>query len=285
MRRRSLVLLISSAVFGAAAWAQVDAPEAVLLPRPPFAQTLAKSAGSPTRLRLVKSSERRHPYEDDGVWLRRHGLKLPYLKGDLPNGDRGEIPATVPDRLGSVRLIRAIPDGPRLQLIYGPDYGGGSLLASLESSTVGLLRPLDFARYLQPPNVAKGEAEFVEERIQWAQTAGDLLLVSNFHRTYAKSSKGQNGYLNALEPKTGKLRWRSRPLVCNSGNFVVMGDAVISGYGFTAEKDFLYVLDRRTGAVAQTVPVRSGPEWLILKEGKLFVRTYDTDYVFRLQGK
>lgn len=285
MKTGMKLLWVLSATAGAAALAQVQAPEAVLLMRPPFAQTLAKSSGKPTALRLVKSSERRHPYEEDSVWLNRHGLKLPYLKSDLPNDNRGDIPPTVPETLDDLRLVHAIPDGRRLQLIYGPDFSGGSLLAAYQGSADSLLYQFDFSRYLQPPNVAKGEAEFVEERIQWAQAAGDLLLVSNFHRTYAKSSKGQNGYLNALEPKSGKLRWRSRPLVCNSANFVVAGDAVISGYGFTAEKDFLYVLDRRTGAIVQTVPVRSGPEWLILKDGKLFVRTYNTDYVFRLKAK
>ena len=58
---------------------------------------------------------------------------------------------------------------------------------------------------------------------------------------------------------------------------------LITGYGFTAEPDFLYLLNRGNGAVHQTVPLRSGPEFLALKQTALFVRTYNTDSVFRLQ--
>ena len=35
--------------------------------------------------------------------------------------------------------------------------------------------------------------------------------------------------------------------------------------------------------VAQAVCVKSGPDMLFVKDGKLFVRCYDTDYVFGLR--
>jgi hypothetical protein len=76
--------------------------------------------------------------------------------------------------------------------------------------------------------------------------------------------------------------WRSRPLVANAASFIVVGDVLITGYGFTAEPDFLYLLNRRSGAVIQTIPLRSGPEYLALKKDVLLVRTYNTDAVFRL---
>lgn len=51
----------------------------------------------------------------------------------------------------------------------------------------------------------------------------------------------------------------------------------------TAEPDFLFVLDMTTGAIVQRVALKSGPEEIVDKDGKLYVRTYDRDYVFALR--
>jgi outer membrane protein assembly factor BamB len=109
-----------------------------------------------------------------------------------------------------------------------------------------------------------------------------VLFVSHHHMTYSASSGGFNAYVTALDLRTGALFWRSDPLVSNGSNFLVRNGYVICGYGFTAEKDFLFVLDATTGQTVRKIPLRSGPEWLIEKDGKLFVRTYDTNYVFEL---
>ncbi|MGB0679108.1 MAG: hypothetical protein ACPGUV_05560, partial [Polyangiales bacterium] len=115
-----------------------------------------------------------------------------------------------------------------------------------------------------------------------AATDGTLLWVQHAHRTYAASSGGRNAYITALDLKRGTLVWRSPPLVANAESFVRHGGTLISGYGFTSEKDYLYVLSERSGKVLKRVPVASGPSYLIKKDGKLFVRTYDTDYIFAL---
>ena len=68
-----------------------------------------------------------------------------------------------------------------------------------------------------------------------------------------------------------------------AGNFIVKGDAIISGYGFTAEKDHLYILNlnKSNGRIVQRVSVCSAPDFLVEKGGRLFARTYNTDYVFK----
>ena len=48
--------------------------------------------------------------------------------------------------------------------------------------------------------------------------------------------------------------------------------------------DYLTVLDRRTGKALARAAVPSGPEWILLRRGKLFVRTYDHDLVLRVAG-
>ncbi len=107
------------------------------------------------------------------------------------------------------------------------------------------------------------------------------MYVSNSHRTYARSSKGFNAYLTALDVN-GVLLWRSRSLVSNASNFVVLDDAIIAGYGFTAEPDYLYVINRHDGWIIHTIKLRSGPDYILLQGDRLFVRTYDTDYIFRV---
>jgi hypothetical protein len=260
-----------------------DAPEIRprVLPRPPFAYFYpGKAPEAGTRLRLVKVSEQRNRITDTKAWFDRNGLRLPLAVGRLENEEIGPAPVGVPATLDGERLIRAIESGPRLLLLYGPNYSDARILVAWDRKAGRPVYALDFANYLNPPRIAPREAEFVTEGVQWAAEADGLLYVSNFHRTYAKSSGNQNGYVTALDPKTGRLLWRSRPLVVNTLNFLVQGDAILTGYGFTAEPDFLYVLSRATGAVAQSVRIRSAAEYLIPKADRLYVRAYDTDYVF-----
>jgi hypothetical protein len=258
----------------------------IVLPRPPFSHVhRGVKRGARPSLRLSKLSERRNEITDEEAWFERHQLSLPTLESDLRRGIRGRLPEKVPERFAGERLIRAIESRRQILLIYGVDFATGRYLVAFDPVTKHPQYALDFRRYLPPPVFLPRDREFVDEAVQWAEEAGDVLYVANFHRTYAKSSGGLNGYLNAIEPRTGRLRWRSRPLVCNSLNFVIRGNAVICGYGFTAEPDYLYVLDRRTGEVVQQVRVRSAPEYLIPKGDRLFVRTYDTDYVFRITGE
>jgi outer membrane protein assembly factor BamB len=139
---------------------------------------------------------------------------------------------------------------------------------------------LDFGAWIEPNSVPQGEERFTREVLEWAIVKDGVLFVSNGHRTYAKSSKGENAYVSAVKVDTGQLLWRSAPLVSNSHTFLFRRGHVVTGYGFTAEPDFLFVLDGQTGKTVEKISVKSGPELVLEKDGRLFVRTYDTDYVF-----
>lgn len=117
----------------------------------------------------------------------------------------------------------------------------------------------------------------------WAAVEGDVLYLSFGHRTYAASSKGANAYISAIDLKTGELLWRSAPLVSNAANFVIRGGHILAGYGFTAEPDYLFVLDRATGKTVSRTKVKSGPDYLFVQGDRLLVRCYDYDYVFELR--
>ena len=60
---------------------------------------------------------------------------------------------------------------------------------------------------------------------------------------------------------------------------------LLTGYGFTAEPDYLYLLDRRTGRVVERLTLPSAPE-KITRSGKRFVvRTYDHVVTVGLRGR
>ena len=80
-----------------------------------------------------------------------------------------------------------------------------------------------------------------------------------------------------------EVLWQSQALVSNSSNFDIREGSIITGYGFTDEDDYIYVLDRYTGEVLQQEPVASGPDYLIIKDDKLYVRTYDKNYVYTFE--
>jgi hypothetical protein len=88
----------------------------------------------------------------------------------------------------------------------------------------------DLKNFAWPPRIASGERPYVYEQVVYANHAPDgKLYVETAHQTYAKSSFGLNGYLNAIDPKRGKLLWRSPARVANAYNFVLLNDTVVTG--------------------------------------------------------
>jgi hypothetical protein len=158
-----------------------------------------------------------------------------------------------------------------------------SLLFVADSVSGKVICAYDFGAYMYSPNTVAGERMFTQQEIRFARLEDSVLYVAGYHNTYAKSSGKQNGYLNAIDIRTHKINWRSHALLNNSSTFVLHNGYLICGYGFTAEPDFVYVLETRTGKVAAVVPVKSGPELIIQKGNRLYVRTYNTDYVFEMK--
>lgn len=169
------------------------------------------------------------------------------------------------------------PPKPPLE-ISGPDGATVHLVTSPGSYS------FDFAKYAWPPRYVPSDKEFVYEQVVWAKEAAGTLYVETAHSTYAYSSYGLNAYVNAIDLKTRKLRWRSPALVANANDFVVAGNVIVSGYGFTKEPDYLYALDRRNGHVLSRLLLPSAPDRIVLHGRRLDVDTYDHHVVARLEG-
>lgn len=259
---------------------------ATALPAPPWGYTLRKPAPiepGPAP-RLVLAAERRNAITDDADWLERNNLALPEY--EVPNpmrGEPGSLPPMIPPTFGKYLLVQAIrQDGFNL-LFYGPDYAGGRFIAVQRADTAEIVALFDFEAYTWAPGTQAGERQFVGQRATWAALVDGVLLVSHGHSAAARSSKGDNAYITALDLDTGALLWRSEPLVANAADFIVHRGHVLSGYGFADEPSYLFVLDAATGKTVSKTRVKSGPDYLFLQAGRLLVRCYDTDYVFELR--
>ncbi len=230
------------------------------LPRPAFPGPVAKA---PAAHRLVLVSSRYHEPAPSGQHV---GIAL----------------GLGPGRIGGAGQVDVIEQPGSTFLLYGVDWSSARYLLAYDDFE-RFRYGFDFKNYAWPPRIAPGEREFVYEEIVWAREADGVLYVENAHWTYARSSYGLNGYITAIDLKARRALWRSPALVANARRFVVAGDYLVTGYGFTAEPDFLYLLDRRRGRVLERLRLPSAPERIIRRGDKIFVRTYDHDVVVELR--
>lgn len=89
-------------------------------------------------------------------------------------------------------------------------------------------------------------------------------------------------FMFAYDLEQNELLWRSADQSYNSMNFVVKGDVILCGYGFTEEKDYLYQIDRNTGEILDRLALKKMPDLLVEQDGKLYVHTYSYDYVIEM---
>jgi hypothetical protein len=271
---------------------QIDNFFITILPIPTFRQDAPltiqpniQSQKTSINLELISSSD--NLITDTESWFAENKLTLPIY--DVPNSFMqvvGNVPDSIPTKYQNNFLIQAIKseNTPNIIfLIYGVDFGDGRYLFAFNLKTNQIEYGYDFSNYIFAPEYEPTEQEFVNQRIFWVEQIDDILYISHGHNTYATSSKGMNAYLTAINTKERQVIWESQPLVANSANFLILGDVIISGYGFTAEPDFIYLLNRETGEILQQIPLKSAPDYLITKDNQLYVRTYNTDYIFQIK--
>ena len=139
-----------------------------------------------------------------------------------------------------------------------------------------------FDDFINPPDQGTGMfAEFTTPYILYATVKDSILYVELGHITYA-SSNPHKAYIVAIDMVSGKTLWRSDDQVAGGNNFVILGDSIYCGYGFTAEPDFIYVLNRNNGKVQKKIKVKSAPDYFIVQEENMYVLTYNTEYLYKL---
>ncbi|MBG7601520.1 MAG: hypothetical protein IZT60_03105 [Gammaproteobacteria bacterium] len=249
--------------------------EMVLLEKPPFQYFAADGVvqGKKPHIRLEMKAESANRIIDEEAWFSDNELHL---------GSSEKVPPHVAGAIDGHKLVRAIPGSGYLSLVYADDQDEGRYLFLWSMKSRRYEYGFDFGSYLYAPGETEIDKQVITQSIDWVIVKGSVLYISHSHKTYASSSRDMNAYITAIDLNSRKLLWRSEPLVSNAANFDVVGNTIISGYGFSAEPDYLYLLDTSNGRQIEKIALRTGPQYIISKDDLVFVRTYNTDYVFRV---
>lgn len=186
------------------------------------------------------------------------------------------IPAVVPRRLE-----------PDLSLVILDRAGDGWLALYRSGTAFGFRDSYRACLYGRA-----GETEFVvdldrflpsdqDREIQDIRYTKPLLLFNAACAGYAAQAGNRCSRLIAIDPRSARLVWRTPALVSNN-LFIVEGDWIFCGYGFSSEPDFLYIVDRNSGQVVWTTRLDSAHEYLELNGDKLSVVTTRSLYRFHL---
>ncbi len=125
--------------------------------------------------------------------------------------------------------------------------------------------------------------DYVDRGIHSCFITDNLLYLNMYHRTYSADCPA-NAFIICVNIDNGEVIWISNPLVANSVSFVRWGDNIITGYGFTAEDDYIYTLNRFNGEITSKLKVKKSPDYFLFVGDDLWVRTYSYDYIFKIKN-
>lgn len=252
--------------------------EPVVLENPGDGFYLAKEPETITEhtLRLEQVYEKANAITDEEGWFAANQLEAPFYKMAGSWIGEGDVPEGIPDTFEGYPLTQAGFDDSFLYCVYGEQYYSGYLLNLYTKDTCAPVLSLDFSEYCW-----KEASPNAYQWIRWARAEGNMLYVSLSHSTYSESEPN-HAYIVAVDLTDMSVLWKTEPLVSNARNFEIIGNEIVCGYGFTAEDDFLYQIDRDTGRILEQIPLKTMADYIIRKDDQLFVRTYNTNYVFRI---
>lgn len=156
---------------------------------------------------------------------------------DAPGGPSGTGAPVVIDGV-ELRLTSASPAG-----FSGRKWAGNQCTLELRL-TGGAGRPVTLGPEQIPPFNA----------VTSLVRAGSAAWLAVGYNGYAREfPKGGNRVI-AVDLCDGRVVWASPDSRSNS-SLLLVGDALVTAYGFTNERRYVYVLDPRSGAVVQKLPV------------------------------
>ncbi len=259
--------------------------EPYLLPEPPFgsysSDKITDKEGQAIQLKLL--SGERNNIIDEEEWFIENDLSLnanPVF--GIMEDNAADVPNEIDQEVNGLGITSIFRDESYTYCTYGANFAEGYILNIYEVQTNKKLYSLDFSNYRYSAEYVEADYDYIQQKVNWAAIKDNILYVSNSHNTYAKSSKGMNAYITAIDLNDMSIIWRTDALVSNSRNFQMIGDVIVCGYGFTDEDDFLYQIDTYNGKVLEKTPLKSAPSFIIEKDNILYIRTYNTDYKFEI---
>jgi len=122
-----------------------------------------------------------------------------------------------------------------------------------------------------------------KREVQDIRYTGSLLIFNAACTSYCDEVECRCSALVAIDPVAGEEVWRTPALVSNN-IFIVEDDWIFCGYGFTAEPDFLYIVEKTSGRVVYSQHLDSAMSYLELHQNTLSVITYKSLYRFRISN-
>lgn len=260
-----------------------EPPQAVAEPRDPnpYVAPPVRQAGDLT----VEAPPRQRPEDAIGGRLRSH------VDGTLSKGSPRvwvgpQVPGFVLLIEGTAELFLLDRVGDELMAFYRDPYGASSCGLGGDANCHYFVRLYDIEgaeRWSVALHELLSAPTYLEvQDIRWED---GTLYFNEACQSYASGAKGQCSALVAYDPVAKEVRWRTRPLVSN-GEFLIHGDYIVSGYGFTGERDYIHVVRRHDGKIMQKLAVPKAAErFVIAEDGLLEVTLYPgTRRTFALQG-
>jgi hypothetical protein len=257
----------------------------ILMTTPPFQYYKSDRATDKENhaIKLNMKSNMRNEITDVDAWFINNDLSLTTFQ--VPNSSQfstGNLPDVIDIYWKDLIITKAFYDDSYIYCTYGSDFPEGYILNIYEVDSFQMVFSLDFSSYRYSPKYIEKDYDFIQQKINWAALKDNILYISHSHSTYAESSNNMNAYITAIDLSDMSILWRTNALISNSNNFLMMDDVIICGYGFTAEPDYLYQVDRYTGEVLDRILLNTAPSFIIKKDNSLFVRTYNDDYEFEI---
>lgn len=120
--------------------------------------------------------------------------------------------------------------------------------------------------------------------VQDVRYANGRLYFNEACQSYSREAGGACSSLLAVDPVAGTVEWRTPPLTSN--NVILLhGPYIVAGYGFTAEPDSLFLVDRATGRILDRQPLDSAAGYLEFLGNDLVVVTTNQVYYFGLEPR
>lgn len=253
-----------------------------------------KKAKVKNRVNLELLSKSPNGITDNEIWLNKYNkgmakrIRYTFTFGD-PQATK-EIKDIVPLKCdGLYRRTIEMLDGYNV-IYYGPkctsdesdNFGiDPTLVVVTDPKIESVMYAFDFSKFSVSQYAKEEELDFVSIWVSDVEIEDNILYACVCHSTYSASSGGYNAYLVAINLKTSTIKWMTKPLTCNA-SFRIYKDVIFTGYGFTNEDDYIYVLDKETGDRIYSRKLDKAPSYFSIIEDTLYVRTYSLDYSFRI---
>ena len=176
-----------------------------------------------------------------GSWPDRAGSEKLLFDAECTDSPVGIHPAS-PNPVSvdglEIRLLSAEPAG-----TTGRGWQGNQCVFELRLAD-GAGKPVQLGPAQVPPH--NTIASVVRE--------GSLAWLSISFNGYTKEFPKGGNRIIAVDLCAGKVAWQSNDVMSNGG-LLLLGDYLISPFGFTKERRYVYVLDAHSGKVVQKLPV------------------------------